>query len=924
MKFLEFRQEVLLWVNENTQSWKVKLQMQDAEVVSNQAIKSEHTSKDNSEILKLLTKQQEMLEKQQQQIDRLSNRSDEDTQKTHTRGQFRGRGRGYRGRYNQRGNRYQGRGAVVPSDSEESNIFKNIASKSPETEIVVENQSAIALIDTGSQVSTVTETYFKTLLQKKPILHDITKWMKVTGANDLPIPYLGYIELNVSVAKTMIPNVGFLVGKDTDNISKLPFLLGSNFFMKMKEALEVYNETETNTLIGKQLSGILTVYNNSFDCEIDSPKISFVKIAGSNPVHIPGNSMKTVMCTTRQKDNEKYCAVVQSLQGNQGSLPRNIMVVDSYAEISQGTVPVRMINIGLEDVWINQKTRVGTLHSASLIHEVSQDNIDIDIDQTQINVQIKKIDIAVCKQATTNVENNKKIQLNDLDIEKENLTDEQIEKKISDIECGECKQLVIPETLKHYVLETLHNLSGHQGTERTLALLHKRCYWSDMVNDVKHWIKTCERCLVAKNPLPKVRPSMGSLIACKPLDILAMDFTVLEKSSDGRENVLVLTDVFTKFTQAFPTRDQKATTVAKVLVKDWFLKLGIPKRLHSDQGRNFEGVVIRELCRIYDIKKSRTTPYKPEGNAQTERFNRTMHDRLRTLMPEKKAKWPEYLPELTFMYNATPHSSTGYTPYFLIFGHEPRLSIDNLFHNDMTEIDTDLDIYLANHQKRMTEALKTANENIHKKASERQDIMNRGTDDKSIEIGSNILLKKHVQGRNKMQDNWHPTPYKVVHRFKDNVYGIQLADGSGPVRNVTRREICDTGNVDMMQNSSPDITEDSNSSFGGWNVTIVDPNSLPIQIDHQESGEDEQDVTTASVDDDNSIRRSKRTNAGKHSNPFNLPKSVLLKETSVHGNIEPVKFEQLGEAIAALGTSLGQSLGQTLQEGWLKHNMSNN
>ncbi|VDI39374.1 Hypothetical predicted protein [Mytilus galloprovincialis] len=165
----------------------------------------------------------------------------------------------------------------------------------------------------------------------------------------------------------------------------------------------------------------LTVYNNSFDCEIlDSPKISFVKIAGSNPVHIPGNSMKTVMCTTRQKDNnEKYCAVVQSLQGNQGSLPRNIMVVDSYAEISQGTVPVRMINIGLEDVWINQKTRVGTLHSASLIHEVSQDNIDIDIDQTQINVQIKKIDIAVCKQATTNVENNKKIQLNDLDIEKE-------------------------------------------------------------------------------------------------------------------------------------------------------------------------------------------------------------------------------------------------------------------------------------------------------------------------------------------------------------------------------------------------------------------------------------------------------------------------------------------------------------------------
>ena len=117
----------------------------------------------------------------------------------------------------------------------------------------------------------------------------------------------------------MIPKVGFLVVKDTEDNSKnkLPFLLESNFFMKVKENLEAYSETDKMNLIGKQLSCILTLYNNSIDCETDSPRISFARIAGSSPVHIPGNSMKTVMCTTRQKDKTgRYCAVVQTLQGN--------------------------------------------------------------------------------------------------------------------------------------------------------------------------------------------------------------------------------------------------------------------------------------------------------------------------------------------------------------------------------------------------------------------------------------------------------------------------------------------------------------------------------------------------------------------------------------------------------------------------------
>ena len=355
------------------------------------------------------------------------------------------------------------------------------------------------------------------------------------------------------------------------------------------------------------------------------------------------------------------------------------------------------------------------------------------------------------------------------------------------------KQLVTPASLQGTVLEALHDNMGHQGPEKTLQLLQDRCYWPGMSKDVEEYCQKCDRCVLSKQG-KKIHTTQGNLLARKPLEVLAMDYTLLEPASNSMKNVLVITDAFTKYTMAIPTRDQKASTVAKVLVREWFVKLGVPRQLHSDQGRNFKSAVIQELCKIYAIKKTRTTPYHPAGNSQCERFNRTLHDRLRTLPPEKKRKWPEHLPELIYAYNCTPHSSTGYSPHYLFFGREPRLAVDFLLgtEHDKDYTGVNVDDWVAEHHRRLAAAFNQANDKLESEAERRKTRADVNVNDVGIAIGARVFLRNHPPGRNKIQDFWKTTPYRVVDRLDGNVYVIEPLDSEGPRKTVNRTELRDS------------------------------------------------------------------------------------------------------------------------------------
>ena len=107
----------------------------------------------------------------------------------------------------------------------------------------------------------------------------------------------------------------------------------------------------------------------------------------------------------------------------------------------------------------------------------------------------------------------------------------------------------------------------------------------------------------------------------------------------GFQHILVVTDHYTRYAIAVPTKNQTAKTAACALFNEFIVHYGFPKRIHSDQGQCFEGKLIKELCSLSGMTKSRTTPYHAAGNGITERFNRTFLGMLGTLEPAQKVDW---------------------------------------------------------------------------------------------------------------------------------------------------------------------------------------------------------------------------------------------------------------------------------------------
>ena len=122
-------------------------------------------------------------------------------------------------------------------------------------------------------------------------------------------------------------------------------------------------------------------------------------------------------------------------------------------------------------------------------------------------------------------------------------------------------------------------------------------------------------------------------------------------------------------------------------MSQFFSRFGVPGELHSNQGRNFESSVFREVCTLLGIHKTRTTALHPQSDGMVEHYNRTIEAQLATFVQDHQKDWNQHLPLLLMSYRSAVHETTKFTLAMLMFGRELRVTLDLLIGRPQEELE---------------------------------------------------------------------------------------------------------------------------------------------------------------------------------------------------------------------------------------------
>ena len=338
---------------------------------------------------------------------------------------------------------------------------------------------------------------------------------------------------------------------------------------------------------------------------------------------------------------------------------------------------------------------------------------------------------------------------------------------------------MIAPDLRDEALAECHSVltAGHLGQVKSLKNLKRRFLWPGMRKDLLLFIQSCEKCQQYKSDGKKRRAHLRDFRAGVPMERVCVDIVgPFPISNSGNRYGLVVTDCFTKYVEIYPMPNQEAVTVSQILTKEFFSRYGVPTYLHTDQGTQFESVIFQETCRLLGIQKTRTTPFHPQSDGQSERNIKTL-TRMIAMVTDDQHEWDEHLPFISMAYRSTPQATTDLSPNYMMFGRELYMPVDVICGLPGGEDEKTPVQYAVDLRSKLSYAYEVARSNTKKNVERQFKYYNRKQHGPEFSVGDlvwyqNKLRKKGVSP--KLQPKWRG-PCLVTRKFNAVLVEIQLS-----------------------------------------------------------------------------------------------------------------------------------------------------
>ena len=350
-------------------------------------------------------------------------------------------------------------------------------------------------------------------------------------------------------------------------------------------------------------------------------------------------------------------------------------------------------------------------------------------------------------------------------------------------------KVILPKEWRKFALENAHSSTkngGHFKEKKTRQKL-RLVSWYSIIKDIKEYIEFCPECQLRTKNFQRIplQPTQVSAVfqkmgvdLCGPMPITAR----------GNKYIANFVDMFSKFVISVPLSDSKASTFINALMKEVVYKYGEPTELLSDNASNFTAESLKQLCDDLRIHKVYVTPHHSTSNGATERTFRTWRQRIATLSEAKGTDWDLLLPAVQYVYNTSVHSSTEFTPFYLMFGRESKLPVEELFYPWRT-INGEPNWYADNYDcyprqlelQQLAGSWEICSDNLVKTNATMKRQFDRHAHESQVKIGDTVTMKKftHAVGSTQKFANFWEGLYKVIY-LPDSHHALIVRNGDKP------------------------------------------------------------------------------------------------------------------------------------------------